>query len=139
MPRYRRGIVSPGDPWPYDGPIQRVDGRRPYNRYLWPTEQELASDTLGHAAAGHEWRIDIIALANGRWATGGFVHEIERDQVLTGERCCFATRSEAVRAQAARLIRRARRQGRGDLVQWAREAAARLTDEQPDLFERLAA
>lgn len=139
MGRYIRGVLPKGDPHPYSGPIQRADGARPYNRYLWPTEQWRASDALGHAAADYEWRIDIIALADGRWATGGFVHEIEQDKVLRGERCCFSTRTAAIRAQAARLIRRARTAGRPDLIQWAQATVKAATAEQIDLFERLAA
>lgn len=126
MTRRPKPIARDGDPCPYDGPIQTVHGTRPFNRYLWPTEQWVAYDTIKHAP--YDFRIDLVELADGRWSTGGHVHEIERDRVLTGERCCFPTRSEAVRAQAARIIRRARRAGRADVVAWALGIVAQALD-----------
>lgn len=124
--RNRKTAVANSDPQPYDGPIQTVHGTRPFNRYLWPTEQWVAYDTIKHAP--YEFRIDLVELADGRWSTGGHVHEIERDRVLTGERCSFPTRREAVRAQAARIIRRARRAGRADVVAWALGIVAQALD-----------
>lgn len=130
------------DPRPYHGPIESADGRRPYNRYLWPTRFWWACDAGGplRPLHGPSWSIEFVHLADGRFATGGFVHEIEWDRTAYGDRCCFPTRDAAIRAQAARLIRRARRALRAPpnmwgekeinleraeaLVQWARRIVA---------------
>lgn len=107
---HRRGADAAisNDPQPYDGPIARADGRRPYNRYLWPTECWAANHTAALHHLPYTWRVEVVHLADGRWATGGHVSEIERDQTYEGARCCFSSREAAVRAQAARMIRLAR-------------------------------
>lgn len=131
MKERARPLAKDADPWPYDGPIQTAYGDRPFNRYLWPTEQWVAYDTIKHAP--YEFRIDLFELADGRWATGGAIYEIEPDRVLTGERCCFPMRTAAIRAQAARVIRRARRAGRPDIVAWTLRTVVKTTVTKPRL------
>lgn len=113
MSRRRRSQsaeVVANDPFPYHGPIARADGTRPYNRYLWPTEVWAANREPGLSGMIYQiWRIEVIALLDGRWSTSGSVHQIEEDRDFGGNRCCFATREEAIRASAARIIRKARR------------------------------
>lgn len=129
--RNRKTAVANSDPQPYDGPIQTVHGTRPFNRYLWPTECWLASDEIRFADPSY--RIEIVELADGRWSTGGFVHEIERDRVISGEPCCFHLRTMAIRAQAARLIRKGRRDKRPDVVAWALRTVVKTTVTKPRL------
>lgn len=112
MSRRKRGqtaeVVS-NDPSPYHGPIARADGVRPYNHYLWPTEVWAANREPGLSAMIYQiWRIEVIALLDGRWSTIGSVHRIEEDRDYDGNRCCFVTREEAIRASAARIVRKAR-------------------------------
>ena len=95
------------DPWPYDGPIERADGRRPFNRYLWPTEYWSANQTRACRRLDGDWRIEIIALKGGQWATDGCVWEIERND-KHGWRVLYDTRKACLRTAAARLIRDAR-------------------------------
>lgn len=100
------------DPNPYDGPIERADGVRPFNRYLWPMEGDSwwAYNTFGHRVSGR-FHFEVVALADGRWSTEGFVWAIE-DGKYYGRPCVFATRRQAIRVAAAgfiRLCRNARR------------------------------
>lgn len=108
--RAKASAVVSDDPQPYDGPIERIDGQRPYNRYLWPTRRFLAQHSEGLSHLPYWWGLSVVHLADGRWATGGHVSEIEDDRTHHGERCCYATYSEAIRAVAARLIVSARRE-----------------------------
>ena len=125
------------DPWPYDGPIERADGRRPFNRYLWPTERWVFEHETG-ILSDFMMRIEVVWLADGRFATSGFVHDIEQHIDSKGQRCVFADRSVAIRASAARMIRLCRaavRHGFGwtglhrapEIITWAREVVARET------------
>lgn len=104
------------DPFPYDGPIARVDGARPYNGYLWPTESWWAYNEFGHHGFSGRFHFGIIALNDGRYATEGFVWQIEansddprgvRDR--PGRPVVFDTRDQAIRIAAARFIRLCRR------------------------------
>jgi hypothetical protein len=94
------------DPSPYDGPIERADGVRPYNHYLWPTESWWANQEL-HQGYDSRWHFGIVALADGRFATEGQVRSIEKNN-YGGRKIVFATRTEAIRVAAARMIRQAR-------------------------------
>lgn len=127
--------------WPeYTGPIEAADGTRPSRDtwFLWPTEIWLPEGPLEMWRS--RYRIAIIALADGRWATDGHVYAIESGIDCYRQRCVYPTRSEALRASAARAIRIARyaywKAGKWDLymmtprmyamlVGWAREVVAR--------------
>lgn len=101
------------DPRPYDGPIERADGSRPYNGYLWPTESWWANRELDFRIHSR-WNFGIIALADGRFSINGHVDRIElNNETYEWEKrapkpCVFNTRAEAIRYAAARLIRNAR-------------------------------
>lgn len=140
-------MLTMRDPQPYDGPIERIDGTRPFNMYLWPTEQWLARDDLGDRWLSFDWRIEIIALADGRFASSGSVRSIEAGFCnIMERRCVFPDRAAAIRAAAAEVIRRARRIRQPDwrrtrldwrekdipiVITWARELVARETDSPP--------
>lgn len=132
------------DPHPYDGPIERADGVRPYNHYLWPTESWWPEDRdLGHCVHSR-WHFGIVALADGRFSVEGSVFSIERNTDGFGRPCVFGSRTEAIRTAAARMLRMARRSrkweafGTGKLegsrlaavINWARQIVARETGEQ---------
>lgn len=131
---------KPADPFPYDGPIARADGVRPYNHYLWPTESWWPNREIGYHIDGR-WFFGIVALADGRFSTEGSVFLIERDGSRSGRPCVFITRSTAIRTAAARMIRSARQSRhweglshgglRGhllaDLINWALQIVARET------------
>lgn len=133
------------DPQPYDGPIERSDGIRPFNGYLWPTEQWLAREELDDRYLDFDWRIEIVALADGRYSCSGVVREIEAGHDL-GRRCVFPDRAGAIRASAASMIRLARKLRSIDylrarvgwrakdlpvVVAWAREVVSRETGAAP--------
>lgn len=101
------------DPQPYDGPIERADGRRPFNNYLWPMEgdQWWAYDTFGHRGVSGRFHFEVIALADGRWSTYGSVYSIEIGTDCYDRPGVFDTREKAIRIAAARFIR---------LCRWAR-------------------
>ena len=126
------------DPSPYDGPIHRADGTRPYNRYLWPTEHWYANQSISRGIDSR-WHISIIALMDGTWATDGCTWEIEQNRA-DGRRVIFPTRIAAIRASAARIIEcaRASRHWNGyggalsgmrlaKFINWARNLVARET------------
>ncbi len=94
------------DPHPYDGPIERADGTRPYNQYLWPTESWWANRDMGYRFSSR-FHFGIVALADGRFSTSGFVWNIEKNE-CAGRPCVFADRTSAIRSAAAQLIRLAR-------------------------------
>jgi hypothetical protein len=102
------------DPDPYDGPITRADGRRPFNCYLWP----LGEDAFwpGHEygdrrlrQAGGMFHFQAVALADGRWSTDGSTYAIERNLDCYGCPCVYPTRMAALRVSAGRMIRGIRR------------------------------
>lgn len=93
------------DPQPYDGPIRGADGAKPYNMHLWPSEGWWASHDPQMRGFPASTRITIVELADGRWSTCGFVRNIERDRTYCDKQCCFSRRDQAIRAEAARLIR----------------------------------
>lgn len=107
------------DPAPYDGPIARVDGRRPFNMHLYPTECWWAYNEFGHHGFSGRFHFGIVALIDGRFATSGFFNEIEANSdnpygmwERPGRPVVFETREEAVRIAAARFIR---------LCRWSRK------------------
>jgi hypothetical protein len=133
------------DPQPYDGPIERADGVRPWNMYLWPTESWWPGHApqLRRSISGGRFHFGYVALKDGRFSTEGHVYEIERNADLDGLPCVFATRVQAIRASAARMIRlmRAARCWKGPdrvdddtlevVVNWTLKAVAQATDVPP--------
>lgn len=126
----------PKDPFPYDGPIVRADGTKSFNSYLWPTEWWWANREI-HRNIDSRWNFHIVALLDGRFSIEGCVHFIERNE-YAGKKIVFATREEAIRISAARMIRVARKSGSwgyqygglqgeklAQVVNWAREVARR--------------
>lgn len=123
------------DPDPYDGPIRAIDGKEPFNMYLWPTDGDDWWASGGVQYVGERfrgidrnfssrWRFSIVALNDGRFSTSGCVYDIERGHEYGGRQCVFSTRAAAIRAAAARMIREAR-QSRT----WKNILSDRLTDE----------
>lgn len=115
--------MMPSDPRPYDGPIERADGQRPFNHYLWPTECWLAQNEPLFRRVPYDFRIAIIELANGSFSISGNVSEIEHGRYwaglndYTGRRCVFDNRASAIRSSGYELITLARRCIRDD--RWA--------------------
>lgn len=133
-----------GDPNPYDGPIERADGVRPYNHYLWNNEWWWANRELGHSISSR-WQFGIVHLWDGTFSTNGHVSCIERNnetyswQNKPARPCVYPTRAEAIRTAAARVIREARHarnwtgydrlEGRrlAMVINWIREVVAQET------------
>jgi hypothetical protein len=148
------------DPCLYQGDIRAENGRKPYNGYLWPTECWTAEDGLAvpgqrRAHIDYDFRIEIVAviLRPGQpvvYSTSGYTMDMERGREYTisgegGRQTSFASRSDAIRASAARLIRRVRRHAREvrkdklsayrrtgihlapQIITWARQLVARET------------
>lgn len=128
----------PNDPHPYLGPLRTAKGRRAFNHYFWPTWQVIAESELP-GRWDFRWRLEIVELNDGRFATCGSVHSIERDRTIYERRCNFPDRVSAIRAVAGRLIRVAKASARqweewvggldeeraATLIHWARCVAAR--------------
>jgi hypothetical protein len=128
----------------YHGPIASINGTRPSNHYLWPTESWWAYRTLGFSYSG-TWHFGIVALNDGRFTTDGDVFAIERGRDCYGQRCVYPTRTTAIRAAAAHLIQTAlyaRHWPRGisdgltiercqTLINWIRQTVATETKAQP--------
>lgn len=126
------------DPSPYAGPIERADGVRPWNHYLWPTERWSACEELSDRINGR-WAFSIVALADGRFSIEGCVRNIEKNN-YANKPCVFPTRNEAIRIAASRMIRAARwsrnwgyaygsLQGHrlAEVINWARKVVAHET------------
>jgi len=101
------------DPDPYDGPIEAIDGKRPYNKYLWPTEDWWANGGVLYVGVkfrgidrnfSSRWRFGIVALKDGRFSTEGDVYNIERGHTYEGRTCVYSTRSAAIRSAAACML-----------------------------------
>jgi len=86
--------ISNNDPSPYDGPIERADGERPFNHYLWPTESWWANRELSRCIDSR-WHFGIVALADGRFSTEGSVYSIDENDCF-GKPCVFATRELSI-------------------------------------------
>lgn len=127
------------DPWPYNGPIERADGVRPWNHFLWPTEWWWAYKGLGRNVDSR-WSLSIVALKDGRFSVEGSVWAIE-ENAYCGKTVVFATRTAAIRVAAARMIRNARRSkdwgshlgglngaALADVINWARDVVAQETN-----------
>lgn len=136
----KRTTRTNSDPHPYHGPIERIDGERPYNNYLWPTESWWATKDLGRQFDSR-WHFGIVSLADGRFSVAGSVYCIERNDD-DGKPCVYATRAEAIRTAAARMIKVARYsknwmsyytcgglKGRmlAEVINWARNIVAKET------------
>ena len=95
----------------YTGPITRLDGVRPFNMNLWPTEWFWANKDLCRSYDSR-WNFGIIALADGRFSTAMSVYSIQdnNDRLYSEEPrpCVFGSRMEAIRVAAARILRIAR-------------------------------
>jgi len=141
MGRRQKGKLDKNtDPSPYHGPIERVDGTRPYNHYLWPLpdDQWWANGQLGNRIDSR-WHFSVVALKDGRYSVEGSVYSIE-DNDYAGDPVVFPTREKAIRISAARMIRAARWSRNWDwrygglngeklasVVNWAREIVAKET------------
>ncbi|SMC32647.1 hypothetical protein SAMN06297251_10161 [Fulvimarina manganoxydans] len=135
--------------------IANFRGVLPCNNFLYPTESWNAQHEVPEVKF-HDWRMFVIHLEDGRWATNGFVWNIAAGVDQHGDPCVFPNRSKAIRASAAALVARARyRMGlepgmtyhasseQGALViDWARRVVERETKgrtRQMDLFGGVAA
>lgn len=96
-------MVPNHDPQPYDGPIERADGERPFNMYLYETETWAPGHRVPGLNIAYQFRIGIVALADGRWSTSGFVYHIQRGSDDLGP-VVFDSREAAIRASAARFF-----------------------------------
>lgn len=96
------------DPQPYSGPLRRIDGTAPFNMYLWPMPDDVfvAPDDFAKQIDRHidrrDTRIAVVALADGRYLTEGFVRNDTDDMMF------YPSRRAALRASAADVIRKAR-------------------------------
>jgi hypothetical protein len=140
----------------YDSPIKRADGRVPFNGYLWPTESWWPGHEPEFRNRIHgQWSFGIVALNDGRFAVAGSVAQIEansetpyrRQDEPEGRKVVFATRAEAIRIAAARMIQqilrtrhskyvglwdRMDRRTMNDVINWTRaKVAAECQTEAP--------
>ncbi len=97
----------PTDLTDHNSPIKRVDGKPPYNGHLWPLEKD--SWWLGHEHRrfSGRWHLSVVGLNDGRYATTGCVYHIQKNSdpcEKEAQPCVFATRAQAIRVSAARLI-----------------------------------
>lgn len=123
----------------YDNPIKRADGTVPYNGYLWPTEAwwpghepEFRNRIRG------DWHFGIVALIDGRFAVDGTVSHIEansetpyrRENEPEGRTVVYATRTQAIRVAAARMIGDIlrRRHWKGAGLNWDRMSRETMSD-----------
>lgn len=109
-----RRLFADDCPQRYTGPIERADGARPFNGYLWPSESWWAHREPGNRNWDSRWNFGIVHLRDGRFAVMGQLTAIERNnrryswemidaQLLRANN--FATRRRAIRAAAADLLR----------------------------------
>ena len=119
-----RKLFQDDCPGRYTGPIERADGVRPFNSYLWPTEGWWAYHSPGQRN-WHSWHFGIVALWDGSFAVCGQLWHIrDNDRRSSWHRRegqlhrpnNFPTRRQAIRTAAADLLRslRAQRRSRGD-------------------------
>ena len=102
------------DPWPYYGTLERIDGVKPYNRYLWRTESWYCYDTHEFRNVHSKYNFGIVSLKDGRHCTDGETYSIGKNMNCYDRPCVYDTREEAIRVSAARLIRMLRRDMRCD-------------------------
>jgi hypothetical protein len=124
------------DPWPYDGPIERADGIRPYNHYLWPTESWWPNREAKFKTVSPRHNFGIVHLKDGRFSTEGAVYYIEKNRGIYDLPCVFETRLAAIRIAAARAIQLARASSKfpygqaligqqlADVINWYRSVVA---------------
>jgi hypothetical protein len=110
----------------YDGPIQRADGRRPYNHYLWPTEDWWLSHEDQFRNLGGMFHFGVIHLWDGTFATDGEVWCIAKNVNIYGQPCVYKSRETAIRVSAARMIRDIRSHAERD--QWIRKCLNRMVN-----------
>jgi hypothetical protein len=112
-----RKLYADDCPQKYTGPIERADGTRPYNGYLWPSECWWAYHEPGKRNWDSRWNLGIVALWDGTFAVMGQLWAIEANdrryswtkvQGQLHRANVFRTRRQAVRTAAADLLRTAR-------------------------------
>ena len=135
------------DPFPYTGPIRSFDGKAPIRHHMFGRGQEQW--VARYELDGLKWvefdaRIEIwhVILRPGQepvWSTTMATYEMEAGKDCYGKRCIFPTRTAAIRASAARVIRLVRVAHRkkwgwimaGEaaprVIAWALEVVARET------------
>ena len=115
------------DPFPYDGPLRRVDGVAPYNHYLWPLDRDWywARKDLDDRISSR-WHFSAIALADGRWLSSGHIRDESRMQF-------FETREAALRHSAAEFLRTIRGARHWDRYRFGSDYVS------PELYVRLVA
>lgn len=144
-----RFVVCPAK---YTGPIEAADGKRPFNGYLWPTEDWWAYHEPGKRSWDSRWHFGIIHLWDGTFAVDGQIWKIERnDRRYSWTRTegqlprlnNFPTRRQAIRTAAAdvlRTLRAARRWNKteriardpqhwAEVVNWVLTTAHREADQ----------
>jgi hypothetical protein len=141
-------IKPPVDLHDYQSTIKRADGTVPYNGYLWPTEDWWPSHTSAFMHINSRYRLKIIALNDGRFATNGMLCCIEQNtdhpyphkDDKPGRPVVFPDRITAIRTSAARMIQDIRRYGSYDhltratmsaLINWTLNIVAKQCGE-PD-------
>lgn len=110
----RRKLFADDCPQRYTGPVERADGARPFNGYLWPSEWWWAHREPGNYNWDSRWNFGIVHLRDGQFAVMGQLSAIEsnnrryRWEVKDGQlhrANNFATRRQAVRTAAADVLR----------------------------------
>jgi len=83
--------------------IQRADGAKLFNKYLWPTESWWLHENPHYHS---DWHFGYVALMDGRFCLDGAEYHIRDDDSLyfPGRKNNFLTREAAIRAACARLI-----------------------------------
>jgi hypothetical protein len=92
------------DPHPYEGPIEKADGTRPWNMFLWPTESWHPGHERQFQSVAGSFSFGYVALKDGQFSTEGSVYGIEKNCGSDGRPCIFTTRAQAIRTSAARMI-----------------------------------
>jgi len=96
--------------------ILRADGVKPFNGYLWPTEdwQPSHDKRFCNLRGVHRFHFSIVALADGRFSIEGMTCCIEQNtdnpyppkgEAPSGRPVVFESRTAAIRTAAARMIR----------------------------------
>ncbi|GGD28871.1 hypothetical protein [Aureimonas glaciei] len=66
------------------------------------------SEDRRHRNVNYDYRIEFVHLADGRYSTSGALYDIEGMFPNSSRKCLFATREEAIRASAGRVMRHLR-------------------------------
>lgn len=94
MTANRKPVDTNADPSPYDGPLRRIDGVAPFNRYLWPLQADLYYPPKQISS---RFMFSVIALNNGCWLADGDITSRQ-----------YPTRVAALRVSSAHAIWKAR-------------------------------